>query len=152
MGIGITDPVLRHQGTRWVTSTTVSATVSQAPPSQLDALHGATLLINPMSAYQLELTQNAGKSWQYVRIPAVPGGPAQHLMMLQNGFLLAEGANHWYVLAPHNTRWKPVPEAILPNSFETIQQWGSTLWWYTTEPSGAGSAALDVHHVSESRL
>ncbi len=152
MGIGIPDPVLRHQGTRWVTSTTVSATVSQAPPSQLDALHGATLLINPMSAYQLELTQNAGKSWQYVRIPAVPGGPAQHLMMLQNGFLLAEGANHWYVLAPHNTRWKPVPEAILPNSFETIQQWGSTLWWYTTEPSGAGSAALDVHHVSESRL
>lgn len=152
MGIGITDPVLRHQGTRWVPSTTVSATVSQAPPSQLDALHGATLLINPMSAYQLELTQNAGKSWQYVRIPTVPGGPAERLMMLQIGSLLAEGANHWYVLAPHKTRWQPVPEAILPNSFETIQQWGSTLWWYTTQPSGASSALRDVHHVSESRL
>jgi hypothetical protein len=153
MGAVISQPVLRRQGNRWITSTTVDATVAAAPASQLDGLsRNNLLLINPSSAYQLELTQNDGRSWQYVSIPGVPGGPAQLLMMLHNGALLADGLNRWYLLSPHQTVWRPVPTSILPPGVQSIQQWGSTLWWYSDAPTTPQSAKLNVHQVGESRL
>ncbi|PSR20569.1 MAG: hypothetical protein C7B45_14350 [Sulfobacillus acidophilus] len=154
MGADINDPVLRQDHHRWVTSTTVEATVAAAPASQLDRLREGTLLLNPQSPYDAEITTNRGISWQYVSLPQIPGGfSGQHLLMLANGDLVATNANgRWYVLLPHKTAWQPVPQTVLPQSIEVIEAVGPVLWWYENGPSSAREAAVDIHHTQENQL
>lgn len=154
MGVGIQQPVASEIHDHWATSTTVDATAAGAPASQLDRLLDGTLLINPMSPYEVELTQNGGTSWQYVAIPNPPGGlTGQELMMLHNGNLITTGSNGgWYLLRARSTVWTPIPKTILPSGLQVIEQIGGELWWYQYAPASASAAARDVHHTREATL
>lgn len=143
-GMGASDPqAIWRMGPhrRWVTSTTVSAQPGGGRPSQLVPLSPSRmLLINGLSAYPLEITQNGGRSWQDVALPSLPGGPTGFLMMLTNGDLLGDGLNHWYLLKPGTRRWVEAPEVPQSGTGPMYVAPGY-LWWV------GGAAASPAHRV-----
>jgi hypothetical protein len=129
--------------------------VNACAPATLAALSpDDVLLFNSASPYLVQFSTDAGRSWQVLSMPAVPGlpptaqsfgpgGDAAGLTLLPGGALLATGerptSSLWELLLPGAKRWCTVrglpagTSRSLPGTSPKVI--GSALWWMTAPSS-----------------
>lgn len=111
----------------------------------------------PLARDALRVTDNGGRTWRTVTLPALPGhGATQGLQMLPDGALLAPvfgevGAGRYAIrfdlLQPGAGSWCPVPGIALPGSGTNpagVQAVGGRLWWIGSASRHQAAAAHSV--------
>jgi hypothetical protein len=134
------------------------ATLVATSPAQAILVTSNTVLGSD-SPFDALVTNDGGKNWQVVYVPALPsslaGPPPQgpgDVVVLPDGGLLSVDASPWQLLVPGASAWcsvRPPDLAIgqteMPMSFAVI---GDNLWWLSGTSSGNRVTAHDVTSAS----
>jgi hypothetical protein len=154
-GMGAPDPQTiwrRGPHSQWVPSTTITSALVGRPSYLVPLTHSSMLRLDGLSPYPLEVTENGGRSWQYVALPPLPGGSTGFLMMLSNGDLLGDGLNHWYLLKPGSSVWVEAP-AVPQGGVGPMYTSPGYLWWVGgASNSRSNNVGGDVHQLADSAL
>lgn len=121
------------------------ATVDACAYAQVTALTDSTLvLVDPGSGYLLLRSQDGGRRWSYIGVPAAPGQSAGQqdalggITLLPNGDLLSTAGSgsttggKWYLLPTGRNSWCEVDSgtSLDPSSSDgPVTAIGSRLWW-----------------------
>lgn len=157
MGNGQTEQLLREnaQG-QWISSTSftnMEGTITLAALSSHSAL-----LLQANNPYPVQLTENRGKTWQYIALPPIAGSQNganyQGLGMLANGDILAQvsldSGSGWFVLIPGANQWQSVPTTVIPSNTYNVTITGGSVWWIASPGSATNPPTL--REVNQSQL
>jgi photosystem II stability/assembly factor-like uncharacterized protein len=119
-------------------------------PKELAAFSGQEALVIDGSAdFPVQMTEDGGKTWQVVGLPAMPGaseGAQQFsgLQILPDGALvvLSPDGSSWMRLDSKSDQWCPVSGTDLPNYAALIQASGDQLWWLPAEAQAPEHTAI----------
>jgi hypothetical protein len=134
------------------------ATLVATSPAQAILVTSNTVLGSD-SPFDALVTDDGGKNWQVVYVPALPsllaGPPPQgpgDVVVLPDGGLLSVDASPWHLLVPGASAWCSVRtpdlaigQTEMPMSFAVI---GDDLWWLSGASSGNRATAHDVASAS----
>jgi hypothetical protein len=126
-------------GQTWIQGPSVE--LRTLDPKEVVAFSDRQAVVTDGSAdFPTQLTQDGGKTWQVVGLPAMPGatGGAQQfggLQILPDGALVAQSPNGsgWMRLDPKADQWCPVSGGNLPSGPALTQASGDQLWWLPLE-------------------
>ncbi|PSR32706.1 MAG: hypothetical protein C7B46_13180 [Sulfobacillus benefaciens] len=157
MGNGQTEQLLRdtREG-QWISSTSFTTMEGTTTLAAL-SVHSA-LLLQANNPYPVQLTENGGKTWQYIALPPITGSQNgsnyQDLGMLANGDILAQvslaSGSGWFVLTPGASHWQSVPTTVIPPNTYNVTIVGKAIWWIAS--SGSTTTPPTLVSVNQSRL
>lgn len=157
MGNGQTEHLLRdNRDDQWISSTSITNMEGTTTLAALSA-HRA-LLLQANNPYPVQLTENGGKTWQYIALPPIAGSQNgsnyQDLGMLANGDVLAQvslgSGSAWFVLTPGATHWQSVPTTVIPPNTYNVTIGGKSIWWIAS--SGSAGTPPTLVSVNQSQL
>jgi hypothetical protein len=135
------------QGQNWV-FTGQSAELRMIGPGELIALSETeALLISAGASYPLLYTADAGKTWQALALPPLPGVNSgwgigySGLQMLPDGSLVALNQDRgvWWLLSPSAQDWCSTGIAAPGNSPTLLVSSGGRIWWFDSASAKAES-------------
>jgi hypothetical protein len=134
-------------GVQWTNPSWPRDVILNGGPSELASLSATKVaLLSGPNDYPFRLSEDGGKTWHVIALPALPGSGNGYLplyaglQMLPSGALLAQSQDQgaWHMLPPTAGAWCPVDSALLPSGPDLMAAAGDRLWWLE-RPGGSGT-------------
>ena len=157
MGNGQPEQLLRETAKgQWISSTSFTNMEGTTTLAALST--DSALLLQANNPYPVQLTENGGKTWQYIALPPIAGSQNgsnyQDLGMLANGDILAQvslaSGSGWFVLTPGASHWQSVSMTVIPANTYNVTITGKSVWWIAS--SGSATTPPTLVSVNQSQL